>query len=160
MTRKDTRNPSILRGIAPFIAVLTVMIALAALAQTKGEGQAFGKSHAAPMRGSAVPSTAGPLDSGTPLFLPAVAYDVSGFYTGTVAVGDLNGDGKPDLLVGNLRGGPNFFVGTVNVLLGNGDGTFRGVGAYGTAGEGARVAIADVNGDGKPDMLASGCAFK
>ena len=160
MTRKDTRNPSILRGIAPFIAVLTVMIALAALAQTKGEGQAFGKSHAAPMRGSAVPSTAGPLDSGTPLFLPAVAYDVSGFYTGTVAVGDLNGDGKPDLLVGNLRCSPNCLVGTVNVLLGNGDGTFRGVGAYGTAGEGARVAIADVNGDGKPDMLASGCAFK
>src|ERR1700738_3531745 len=112
MNRKDTRSPSILRGIAPFIAVLTVMIALAALAQTRGAGQAFGKSHAAPMRGSAAPSNAGPLDSGTPLFLPAVEYDsYFGFYTGTIAVGDLNGDGKPDLLVGNLRCSPNCLVG-------------------------------------------------
>src|SRR6266566_7718721 len=43
MTRKDTRNTSALRGIAPLIAVLTVMIALAALAQTKGAGPASGK---------------------------------------------------------------------------------------------------------------------
>jgi hypothetical protein len=45
MTRKLTRNASALRGIAPFIAVLTVMIALAALAQTRGAGQPFGKQH-------------------------------------------------------------------------------------------------------------------
>ena len=43
MTRKDTRNTSALRGIAPLIAVLTVMIALA-MAQTKGVGQASLKS--------------------------------------------------------------------------------------------------------------------
>ncbi len=75
MTRKDTRNASVLRGIAPVIAALTVMIALAALAQTKGASQAPGKSHATLMPGSPVPSNAGPLDSGTPLFLPAVEYD-------------------------------------------------------------------------------------
>src|SRR5450755_4950378 len=131
MTRKDTRNAGVLRGIAPFIAILTVMIALAALAQTRGAGQAFGKSHTAPMRGSAVPSNAGPLDSGTPLFLPAVAYDSYGFYTGSVAVGDLNGDGKPDLLVGSLSRTPNGLVGVVNVLLGVGDGTFQENGLYG-----------------------------
>jgi hypothetical protein len=100
------------------------------------------------------------MDSGAPLFLPAVDYDSSGFYTSSVAVRDLNGDGKPDLLVGSRLCSPNCLVGLVTVLLGNGDGTFREVGAYGTAGEGASVAIADVNGDGKPDMLASGCAFK
>src|SRR6202521_5706326 len=47
MTRKDTRNTSALRGIAPFIAVLTVMIALAALAQTRGAGQASAKASVA-----------------------------------------------------------------------------------------------------------------
>jgi Bacterial Ig-like domain (group 3)/FG-GAP-like repeat len=160
MTRKLPRNAGVLRGIAPFIAVLTVMIALAGLAQTRGAGQAFGKSHTAPMRGSAAPSNAGPLDSGTPLFLPAVAYDSSGFYTGSVAVGDLNGDGKPDLLVGSRSRSPNGLVGAVNVLLGVGDGTFQEKGLYGTAGLDANVALADVNDDGKLDMLASGCAYK
>jgi uncharacterized protein (DUF2141 family) len=160
MTRKFNRNASALRGIAPFIAVVTVLIALAALAQTRGAGQAFGKSHTAPMRGSAATSNAGPLDSGTPLFLPAVAYDSYGFYTGSVAVGDLNGDGKPDLLVGSRSRSPNGLVGVVNVLLGVGDGTFQEKGLYGTAGLNANVALADVNGDGKLDMLASGCAFK
>jgi large repetitive protein len=161
MTRQITRNASVLRGIAPLIAVLTVLIALAALAQTRGAGQAFGKSHAAPKRSSAVPSNAGPLDSGTTLFLPAVEYD-SYFGSGTdsIAVGDLNGDGKPDLLVGNHSCTPNCLVGTAKVLLGVGDGTFQEKGSYGTAGVIANVALADVNGDGKLDMLASGCAYK
>ena len=155
MTRKDSRNASALRGIAPFIALLTVVIALAALAQTGGAGQA--------LPGAAVPSNQGPLDSGTPLFLPAVTYDsYFGSHTESVAVGDINGDGKPDLLVGNEFCSPTCLVGRVNVLLGNGDGTFldKGTGFYPTAGVHARLALADVNGDGKLDMLASGCAYK
>src|SRR6267378_2427120 len=161
MTRKDNRNTSALRGIAPLIAVLTVLIALAALAQTGGAGQPFGKSHAAPMRGSAAPSNTGPMDSGTPLFLPGVAYDSHfGENTDSVVVGDINRDGKPDLLVGSYFCSPTCFVGRVNILLGNGDGTFldEGTGLYETPGPGARLAIADVNADGKLDMLASGCA--
>src|ERR1700687_1179725 len=160
MTRKLTRSTSVLRGIAPLIAVLIVTIALAALAQTRGTGQASGKSHAAPKRSSAVPSNAGPLDSGTPLFLPAVAYNSYGFYTNSVAVGDLNGDGKPDLLVGSRSSGARGLVGAVNVLLGVGDGAFQEKGLYGTRGLNANVALADVHGDGKLDMLASGCAYK
>src|SRR5713101_3872886 len=163
MTRKLTRKTPSFRGIAQFIAVLGVMIAQAALAQTKGASEEFGKSLVTPVQGSAVPSNPGPMDSGTPLFLPPVAYNSGGFYTRSVAARDLNGDGKPDLLVGNycLSNAPGCLVGGVEVLLGVGDGTFRVLsGLYGTAGLGANVAIADVNGDGKPDMLAAGCNFK
>jgi Bacterial Ig-like domain (group 3)/FG-GAP-like repeat len=163
MTRKFTLKTPSFRGIALFIAVLAVMIALAALAQTKGASQEFGKSQVTPVQGSAVPSNAGPMDTGTPLFLPPVAYNSGGFFARSVAARDLNGDGIPDLLVGNdcLSNAPGCLVGGVEVLLGVGDGTFRVLGGlYGTAGLLAKVSIADVNGDGKPDMLAAGCNFK
>jgi hypothetical protein len=69
-----------------------------------------------------------------------------------VAVADVNGDGKPDLIVGNSNG-------TVGVLLGNGDGTFQPAVIYGSGGSGAiqsgSVVVADINGDGKPDMLVA-----
>ena len=67
-----------------------------------------------------------------------------------VAVADVNGDGKPDLVVANAR------TATVSVLLGNGDGTFQ---AQQTPSPRAptpfAVAVADVNGDGKPDLVTA-----
>ena len=46
--------------------------------------------------------------------------------------------------------------GSVGVLLGNGDGTFQPVVAYGSAGVGAfSIAVADVNADGKPDIVVA-----
>src|SRR5439155_1623497 len=75
----------------------------------------------------------------------------------SVAIGDLNGDGKPDLAVGN--NGPHSpdttaNTSTVSVLLGNGDGTFGGKADYGT-GKTAKVGIGELNGDGKPDLAVA-----
>jgi len=66
-----------------------------------------------------------------------------------VAIGDLNGDGKPDLAVANESGG------SVSVLLGNGDGTFGAKSDYGAGSLPSSVAIGDLNGDGKPDLAVA-----
>ena len=61
-------------------------------------------------------------------FANAVAYDSGGYTATSVAVADVNGDGKPDLLVANycaVSGNCSDSNGTVGVLLGNGDGTFQ-----------------------------------
>ena len=65
------------------------------------------------------------------------------------AAADLNGDGRPDVVVTTTSG--------VDVLWNDGGGhfaeqTLRGSGWY------AGVAIADVNGDGRPDVFAAGYA--
>ena len=183
MTRKDTRNASALRGIAPFIAVLTVMIALAALAQTRGASQPSGKSNVAPVStGESVTllaqerplllggggdsertlqsrvrrkrPSARPTIPSAPLFLPAVSYNSGGAIPDSVVVADVNGDGKPDLLVANSGSS------TVGVLLGNGDGTFQAAISYGSGGfnespQLGSVAAADVNGDGRVDLVVT-----
>jgi hypothetical protein len=66
-----------------------------------------------------------------------------------VAIGDLNGDGKPDLAVANMYGN------TVSVLLGDGDGTFEVATDCATGIHPRSVAIGDLNGDGKPDLAVA-----
>ena len=86
---------------------------------------------------------------------------LGGEYAFSVAVADVNGDGKPDLVVATeCYNSSNCSNGGVDVLLGNGDGTFRGAPVHGSGGyEAYSVAVADVNGDGKPDLLvANYCA--
>ena len=63
-------------------------------------------------------------------------------------VGDLNGDGTPDLVTTNSSGG------TVTVQLGHGYAGFGAPAAYATGtGIAGTAAIADLNGDGVPDLL-------
>jgi hypothetical protein len=93
------------------------------------------------------------LGNGDGSFQSAVAYDSGAAGSLSVAVADVNGDGKPDLVVASDSNGPE---GTVSILLGNGDGTFQGVMLYGSGGRVAgSVVVADVNGDGRPDLLVS-----
>jgi hypothetical protein len=63
-------------------------------------------------------------------------------------------DGKPDLVVANYCANSSCTNGSVGVLLANGDGTFQAAVSYGSGGA-SSVAVADVNGDGKPDLLVA-----
>jgi FG-GAP-like repeat/Abnormal spindle-like microcephaly-assoc'd, ASPM-SPD-2-Hydin len=65
-----------------------------------------------------------------------------------LAAGDLNGDGKLDIVVSNTSGNGLY------VLLGNGDGTFQTPLSAGTL-DTPSLALADLNGDGKLDIVAA-----
>jgi hypothetical protein len=67
----------------------------------------------------------------------------------TVAVGDFNGDGKPDVAVGNRQGG------SVTIALGNGDGTIVSSIEYNADLGPEGVAVGDFNKDGKLDVAVA-----
>ena len=99
------------------------------------------------------------LGNGDGTFQTAVSYDSGGFNSSSVAIADVNADGKPDLAVTLGCGtSASCTAGSVSVLLGNGDGTFKAAMAYPLlSGDVATngVVVADVNADGKPDLLVS-----
>ncbi|HEY2820929.1 MAG TPA: FG-GAP-like repeat-containing protein [Candidatus Acidoferrum sp.] len=107
------------------------------------------------------------LGVGDGTFQPAAIYDSGGYAPSRVAVADVNGDGKLDLLVANQCvpptspavepcNGNNALPGSLGVLLGNGDGTFQAAVAYPETGFfGGAIAVADLNGDHKPDVVLS-----
>jgi hypothetical protein len=174
MTRKTTRNYS-LSVVAPFFAVLTLLIAAAVLAQVTGADRPSGTANAV-LTSAGDPSPAqaertvpqstngaghflvghaqtkrygtSSMDSNPPLFLRAVAYGAGGWDAYSGAVADVNGDGKPDVVVANFGTG-------IGVLLGNGNGTFQSALTTGAGSSPHSVAVGDFNGDGKPDLVVA-----
>jgi FG-GAP-like repeat/Abnormal spindle-like microcephaly-assoc'd, ASPM-SPD-2-Hydin len=98
------------------------------------------------------------LGNGDGTFQTAVAYDSGGLSPTSIAIGDVNGDGKPDVVVAQCSG---FYLGAicegeVGVLLGNGNGTLQAAVNYSSDGDTTNaVALADLNGDGNLDILAT-----
>jgi len=73
--------------------------------------------------------------------------------TNALAVVDINGDRKPDLIVATCCQ-----VGRdaqAAVLIGNGDGTFQSPVLYDLGGTSPSITTADVNGDGRPDIVSA-----
>ena len=75
---------------------------------------------------------------------------------------DLNGDGNPDIVSTAvdryIRDGFNYSRPYIGIFLGNGDGTFESsqMARLPFAKYGRGCDVADMNGDGKPDLLVSG----
>src|SRR2546429_106496 len=97
--------------------------------------------HTHPMRADGCPA---------PSFAARRAFE-AGDIPQSVAVGDFNADGKPDLAVAN-GSSPG---GSVSLLLGRGDGTFQPAVNYGAGASPHAVVVSDFNGDGKVDLAVA-----
>jgi hypothetical protein len=67
----------------------------------------------------------------------------------SVAVGDFNGDGKPDIAV------TSNYANTVSIFLGKGNGAFHAPLSYPVGTGPAALVVGDFNHDGKPDLAVS-----
>jgi hypothetical protein len=88
-------------------------------------------------------------------FAAAASYDVGDNRSAALAVGDLDGDGKLDIVVANY--GLPGYAGSVSVLLQDpaAPGTLKPAQIYGAYTGPLSVAVGDVNGDGKLDIVVA-----
>lgn len=90
------------------------------------------------------------LGDGTGSFGQAVSYSTSTSAPTSIALGDMNGDGVLDLVMGATDGGTT----SVLVSFGSGNGTFGSVTTYAlTGGSNPAVTLGDINGDGNLDVI-------
>src|SRR5439155_1007183 len=71
----------------------------------------------------------------------------------SIAVGDLNGDGKPDLAVGTVANNVSILFNDSNALVC----TFQPAVGYAAGTNPNAVAVGDLNRDGKADLAVANC---
>jgi N-acetylneuraminic acid mutarotase len=91
------------------------------------------------------------LGNGDGTFTATAVSPATGLNPMGIVAGDFNGDGIPDLAVANSAG--NISEGTLSVLLGNGDGTFRTPEPSMAIGGALCIAMGDFNRDGYEDLV-------
>jgi len=151
MTRQAIAPLRILKLVALLIFSFITLIAIAT-------------SQNAPTRPVQKKQSAHLANSNTLSFQPVVTYNANGqfplYSDWSLAVADINGDGKLDIVLTNFNGAGNEWDqthGAFGVLLGNGDGTFQPIQSTLLSQSTSYLAIGDLNGDGKPDLVISGC---
>jgi FG-GAP-like repeat/FG-GAP repeat len=102
-------------------------------------------------RNVAAPSASVFRNNGNGTFAARTDY-TSGNYSTSIATGDFNGDGQPDIVTGNET------ANTVSVLLNIGFGALGAKTDYITGAGPSGVVVADVNADGKKDIITSNYA--
>lgn len=99
------------------------------------------------------------LGNGTGTFQAVRTFTSGGKDDTSLAVADMNGDAKLDLLVAHgCDASGNCGAATVSVLKGRGDGSFEAPETQSAGPSGASatsLAVADVNGDDEPDLLVA-----
>lgn len=98
------------------------------------------------------------LGTGGSGFQSPIEYTIpsNGPVSGSFAIGDLNGDNKPDIVVAMSSALTSFPTGSVATFLGIGDGTLRAGSSFALASQLDALTLADLNGDGNLDLAASG----
>lgn len=131
-----------------------------------GRGYATGQVAVADLNGDGIPDLVGTsegvasnpgnifilLGKGNRQFAKAVNIGSGGHSPTGIAVGDLNHDGIPDLVVANNGADNPPFDYDVAVLLGKGDGTFDSPVRYYAGVRPYQLALGDFNGDGNLDI--------
>jgi hypothetical protein len=100
------------------------------------------------------------LGNGDGTFRPVVTRAVGEKFTSRLSLGDVDGDGKLDIVVSECAFGQDVCErdGLIGVLLGNGDGTFQQPVTYGAGGWSSDgVMVADLNSDGQLDIVVTNC---
>jgi hypothetical protein len=92
------------------------------------------------------------LGNGDGTFQTAATY-TAGKQPIVATIGDFNADGLPDIAVANA--GTTGGTGSVALLLGTGGGAFKSGAATGAGATPYSLAVADFNGDGKPDLAVA-----